>query len=109
VIFRTDRDETNKEMDLVSEMERDGILGIDAGGTFTDLAFLRFADASVAGSAKTPTDHDDLVGTIGRGAGSYLKRDRRQRHKGGKPCDHLCDQRGSRRQDPGIGTCAYWL
>ncbi len=67
MIFRTDRDETNKEMDLVSEMERDGILGIDAGGTFTDLAFLRFADASVAGSAKTPTDHDDLVGTIGRG------------------------------------------
>jgi N-methylhydantoinase A/oxoprolinase/acetone carboxylase beta subunit len=54
-------------MDLVSEMERDGILGIDAGGTFTDLVFLRLSDASVAGSAKTPTDHDDLVGTIGRG------------------------------------------
>ena len=45
----------------------DGILGIDAGGTFTDLVFLRLSDASVAGSVKTPTDHDDLVSTIDRG------------------------------------------
>lgn len=45
----------------------EGILGVDAGGTFTDLAFLRLADASVAASAKTPTDHDDLIGTIARG------------------------------------------
>ncbi|NLD06252.1 MAG: hydantoinase/oxoprolinase family protein [Synergistaceae bacterium] len=48
-------------------MDREGILGIDAGGTFTDLAFLSLADASVVASAKIPTDHDDLVGTIGRG------------------------------------------
>ncbi len=47
--------------------DSDGILGIDAGGTFTDLAFLLLSDASVACLAKTPTDHDDLVGTIGRG------------------------------------------
>ena len=48
-------------------MRAEGILGIDAGGTFTDLAFLSLADASVIASAKIPTDHDDLVGTIGRG------------------------------------------
>jgi N-methylhydantoinase A/oxoprolinase/acetone carboxylase beta subunit len=52
---------------MVSEILKDGILGIDAGGTFTDLAFMRFGDASVAASAKTPTDHDDLVSTIGKG------------------------------------------
>jgi len=54
-------------MDMSSEILKEGILGIDAGGTFTDLAFLRLADSYVAASAKTPTDQDDLVGTIGRG------------------------------------------
>ena len=53
--------------DKVSEMIKDGILGIDAGGTFTDLAFLRLADAYVEASVKIPTDHDDLVSTIDRG------------------------------------------
>ncbi|MDD4160263.1 MAG: hydantoinase/oxoprolinase family protein [Synergistaceae bacterium] len=55
-------------MDIIPEKSNDyGILGIDAGGTFTDLAFLQLADASVTASVKTPTDHDDLVGTISRG------------------------------------------
>ena len=48
-------------------MVKNTVLGIDAGGTFTDIACLSLADASVTASAKTPTDRSDLVGTICRG------------------------------------------
>ena len=44
-----------------------GILGIDAGGTFTDLVFVSSGDMHLLAKAKTPTDHDDLVATIRRG------------------------------------------
>lgn len=44
-----------------------GILGIDAGGTFTDLVFVSSSDMHLLAKAKTPTDHDDLVATIRRG------------------------------------------
>ncbi len=44
-----------------------GILGIDAGGTFTDLVFWSEPDGTAIASAKTPTMHSDLVGTIENG------------------------------------------
>lgn len=50
-----------------------GILGIDAGGTFTDLAFLSNGDLSVGASLKVPTRHDDLLSTIGEGVAGILE------------------------------------
>lgn len=44
-----------------------GIIGIDAGGTYTDLVFLKDSDYSAAARAKTPTIHGDLVKTIENG------------------------------------------
>ena len=50
-----------------------GILGIDAGGTFTDLAFLSGEPLSVTAEVKTPTVHDDLIGTIASGVDGILR------------------------------------
>lgn len=44
-----------------------GILGIDAGGTYTDLVFLKGSDYSVEARTKTPTIHSNLVKTIETG------------------------------------------
>ena len=44
-----------------------GILGIDAGGTFTDVAFVSERDMSVLACGKTPTCRNDMPGTISRG------------------------------------------
>ncbi len=41
-----------------------GVLGIDAGGTFTDLIFYDPDSVSVPVKIKVPTEHDDLLGTI---------------------------------------------
>ena len=49
-----------------------GILGIDAGGTFTDLAFLSGQPLTVQAWAKTPTRHDDLIHTIESGLDMIL-------------------------------------
>lgn len=51
----------------LSKINRPGILGIDAGGTFTDLAFLDGDDYTVLAKAKTPTMHYDLAGTVENG------------------------------------------
>ena len=50
-----------------------GTLGIDAGGTFTDLAFIPDADLKVAARAKTPTLHDDMPRTIENGLALILE------------------------------------
>lgn len=50
-----------------------GILGIDAGGTFTDLVFWGEEDSRILASAKTPTLHGDLIGTIENGLNLILK------------------------------------
>ena len=55
-----------------SSLQR-GILGIDAGGTFTDLAFWGEKDGAVVASAKTRTMHSDLAGTIRNGLEIILK------------------------------------
>ena len=44
-----------------------GVLGIDAGGTFTDLALVSEKDLSVIACAKTPTLREDMPATIRRG------------------------------------------
>lgn len=44
-----------------------GILGIDAGGTFTDLAFMSGSELRLIAKAKTQTNHDDLIATIRNG------------------------------------------
>lgn len=49
-----------------------GIIGIDAGGTFTDLAFLRDPDKTILTRSKTPTKHDDLSATIETGLSMIL-------------------------------------
>lgn len=49
-----------------------GILGIDAGGTFTDLAFLSGKELHLYAKAKIPTDHDDLIKTIRTGIDMIL-------------------------------------
>lgn len=51
----------------LSKINRPGILGIDAGGTFTDLAFLDGDDYTMLAKAKTPTMHHDLAGTVENG------------------------------------------
>lgn len=50
-----------------------GIIGVDAGGTFTDLVFLNGEDRQVVAKAKTPTFHDDLVLTIENGLNDLLQ------------------------------------
>ncbi|MEG1824755.1 MAG: hydantoinase/oxoprolinase family protein [Cloacibacillus sp.] len=53
---------------MVSQaMRKKGILGIDAGGTFTDLVFFEDTEAGVVAKVKTPTLHDDLIMTIENG------------------------------------------
>lgn len=51
-----------------------GIIGIDAGGTYTDLVFLNGEDQIVEAKAKTPTIHDDLVTTIENGLDLILEK-----------------------------------
>ena len=52
----------------------DGILGIDAGGTFTDLAFICGSGSEVEAFAKTPTRSDDLLATIDSGLKIILEK-----------------------------------
>ncbi|MDO5115198.1 MAG: hydantoinase/oxoprolinase family protein [Synergistaceae bacterium] len=49
-----------------------GILGIDAGGTFTDLVFISGDDMRLRAKVKTPTEHNDLISTIRRGINLIL-------------------------------------
>lgn len=51
----------------LSKKKIPGILGIDAGGTFTDLAFLDGEHYTLLAKAKTPTLHNDLITTIKNG------------------------------------------
>ena len=51
-----------------------GTLGIDAGGTFTDLAFITGAESKVIAQAKTPTIHSDMPHTIENGLALILRR-----------------------------------
>lgn len=61
-------------MSSLKKKERgSGILGIDAGGTFTDLAFLDGNTNSVKAKVKIPTAHDDLVSTIDHGLNLILE------------------------------------
>lgn len=50
-----------------SKITEPGIIGIDAGGTYTDLVFLKGSDYSAGARAKTPTIHRNLVKTIETG------------------------------------------
>lgn len=59
-----------------------GILGIDAGGTFTDLAFLSGDPLTVAAKVKTPTHHSDLIATIAAGMDELLRQVPQKRIKG---------------------------
>lgn len=52
---------------------RGGILGIDAGGTFTDLVFLDAREMKVVARAKIPTDHENLSSTIEEGIRQILR------------------------------------
>lgn len=54
-------------------IQANGILGIDAGGTFTDLVFWGESDLKVMASAKTPTRHNDLADTIKSGLELILR------------------------------------
>ena len=60
-------------MDSAENNDSKGILGIDAGGTFTDLAFIAGADSKVLASTKTPTNHSDLVITNKKGLDQILE------------------------------------
>lgn len=44
-----------------------GVLGIDAGGTFTDIALVCAESSRVIATVKTPTNHTDMVTTIENG------------------------------------------
>ena len=59
-----------------------GILGIDAGGTFTDLAFISGTELDVEAWAKTPTRHNDLLSTIEDGLKEILEKIEPERIKG---------------------------
>ena len=63
------------DMDTMPEHtnKQKGILGIDAGGTFTDLVFWGESELKVVASAKTPTRHNDLAGTIKSGLELILR------------------------------------
>lgn len=56
-----------------SKIKQSGILGIDAGGTFTDLAFLDGENYKVLAKAKTPTLHNDLIKTVENGLDMILE------------------------------------
>lgn len=57
-----------------SKIKKPGIIGIDAGGTYTDLVFLNGKDNTVETKAKTPTIHDDLVTSIETGLDLILEK-----------------------------------
>lgn len=67
---------------MTSEKSGYGILGIDAGGTFTDLAFISSEDSSVVAWGKTPTLHNDLIKTIESGLKIILGQIEPERIKG---------------------------
>ena len=56
-----------------NKIKTPGIIGIDAGGTYTDLAFISSEDWSVQARVKTPTNHDDMVKTIEEGLDLILE------------------------------------
>lgn len=56
-----------------NKISEPGIIGIDAGGTYTDLVFLKGSDYSAGARAKTPTIHSDLVKTIETGLDLLLE------------------------------------
>lgn len=56
-----------------------GILGIDAGGTFTDLAFMTGDPLTIGAKVKTPTLHDNLIETITSGVDLILQQVDRSR------------------------------
>ncbi len=56
-----------------NKIKTPGIIGIDAGGTYTDLAFISSEDWSVQARVKTPTNHDDMVKTIEEGLDLILR------------------------------------
>jgi N-methylhydantoinase A/oxoprolinase/acetone carboxylase beta subunit len=58
---------TNKKNDISR-----GVLGIDAGGTFTDIALVCSESSEVIAAVKTPTNHADMVTTIENGLKSIL-------------------------------------
>lgn len=49
-----------------------GIIGIDAGGTFTDLVFLDSKTHKIKAKVKTPTVHENLINTIEAGLDEML-------------------------------------
>ncbi|MDO4561585.1 MAG: hydantoinase/oxoprolinase family protein [bacterium] len=53
--------------------EQNGIIGIDAGGTFTDVVFWGKNNGSIIAKVKTPTLRGDIPGTIESGLNSILK------------------------------------
>lgn len=53
---------TNNKIDISR-----GVLGIDAGGTFTDIALVCPESSKVIAAIKTPTNHADMVTTIENG------------------------------------------
>ena len=50
-----------------------GILGIDAGGTFTDLVFITGNESNVAAYVKIPTRHENILKTIEDGLCAIMK------------------------------------
>ena len=57
---------------MEAKIKSPGILGIDAGGTFTDLVFLDGKTYEVVAKAKTPTNHKNLARTIEAGLDMIL-------------------------------------
>ena len=53
--------------------EQKGILGIDAGGTFTDLAFITGRESYVTAYEKIPTSHENILQTIEDGLDMILE------------------------------------
>ncbi len=51
-----------------------GVLGLDTGGTFTDLVFISDEDNKVLAKGKTPTIHNNLVKTIENGMDIILEK-----------------------------------
>lgn len=51
-----------------------GVMGLDTGGTFTDVIFISDKDNTVLAKGKTPTIHDNLVQTVENGMDIILEK-----------------------------------
>ncbi len=69
---KTEKAEIHKTEE--AEIHKTGVMGLDTGGTFTDVVFISDEDNTVIAKGKTPTLHDNLAATVENGVDIILEK-----------------------------------